>query len=417
MRKGAGRTADTLWPLMVKAALSTMTTVVVVVVVLLTTIVAINALVLLPISTRTQANNGRIYTSAEYMRCRERTENVDEDIDDFMKEMFVASATAAYSRDNAEFMTELSEADSSTSAAAENRPSHFIQREKAVGIGGNDGFVFDVNKLKRNLVQESVRGCKQEILTLLGDGRQVVDSKKDGKRQNYNMIVPKWKKDRDDLIEERLAALVQANPVSTTTDSNLLDGDWEFAFQTNSAKTILDTSRFLLSKTKRVSSKNSNSSEQGDTNKAVRSGPWRFRSGKTENPFRTSIRQVFLENLSDDDDAHIIDRTSMFGGLFQISRRYGVYGLTRTAIDLDLMESESRCFGFVVNRKDRDDFVGTKFGKPLEIQILYLDSDLCVSTTGEGLDGPVHIYVKSDFWATGGAKRKVSICRNVNICL
>ena len=359
------------------------------------------------------------------------TDNVDDDLDGFMKEMFEASATAAYSRDNAESMKELfqttatSNDDNSinkkneTGAAAENIdstktreiPSHFIQREKAVGIGGNDGFVYDVNKLKRNLVQESVRGCKQELLVLLGDGRQVVDSKKDGK-QKSNITIPKWKKDRDDLIEERLASLVQNNPVSTTTDSNLLDGEWAFAFQTNSAKTILDTSRFLLSKAKRVNANNSNNikaSDQDGPITTVRGGPWRFRSGKTENPFRSSTRQVFLENLSNDDNAHIVDRTSMFGGLFRISRRYDVYGLTRTSIDLDLMNSESRFIGMPVNRKDRDDIVGTKYGSPLEIQVLYLDGDLCVCTTGQGLDGPVHVYTKSNLWAASGAKRKVSL--------
>ena len=343
------------------------------------------------------------------------TENVDDDLDEFMKEMFEASATAAYSQDNAESMKELFQAPPPPNAtddtqnnkevetAADNQPPpHFIQRENEVGIGGNGGFVYDVNKLKRNLVQESVRGCKQELLVLLGDGRQAVESKKDGKRKD-NIVVPKWKKERDDLIEERLAGLVQTNPVSTTTDSNLLDGDWQFAFQTNSAKTILDTSRFLLSKTKR-GNPNSSNKQTKEANKDVRGGPWRFRSGRTESPFRSSTRQVFLENLSSDEDAHIIEKTSMFGGLFQISRRYGVYGLTRTALDLDLMESESKCFGFVLSKKGRSDFTGTKFGKPLEVQILYLDSDLCVSTTGEGLDGPVHIYTKGDLWV---AKRKV----------
>jgi len=395
------------------------------------------ALVLLPSSNY----YGGGYT--KHLRCRGRecaltlitrasstdemdTDNVDNDLDDFMKEMFEASATAAYSRDNAESMKELFQTSAAsddnsinkkneTGAAAENLdssktreiPSHFIQREKAVGIGGNDGFVFDVNKLKRNLVQESVRGCKQELLVLLGDGRQVVDSKKDGKQKN-NITVPKWKKDRDDLIEERLASLVQNNPVSTTTDSNLLDGDWAFAFQTNSAKTILDTSRFLLSKAKRVNTNNNDSGRDG-TITTVRGGPWRFRYGKTENPFRSSTRQVFLENLSNDDNAHIVDRTSMFGGLFKISRRYEVYGLTRTSIDLDLMNSESRFIGMPVNRKDRDDFLGTKYGSPLEIQVLYLDGDLCVCTTGQGLDGPVHVYTKSNLWATSGAKRNMRL--------
>ena len=395
------------------------------------------AALVLPSNLRTNANNGRRYT--KYLRCREsalpanirasstdeiETENVDEDLDEFMKELFEASATEAYSRDNVESMKELIQTSTTienslinnneTEAAAENLdssnkreiPSHFIQREKAVGIGGNDGFVYDVNKLKRNLVQESVRGCKQELLVLLGDGRQVVDAKKDDGKQKNNVIVPKWKKDRDDLIEERLASLVQNNPLSTTTDSNLLDGDWAFAFQTNSAKTILDTSRFLLSKTKRV--RPSNNSDQGSTIPIARGGPWRFRSGKTENPCRASTRQGFLENVGNDDNAHIIDRTSIFGGLFKISRRYGVYGLTRTSIDLDLMNSHYKIFGLPVKRKERDDFVGTKYGSPLEIQVLYLDSDLCVCTTAQGLDGPVHVYTKSDLWATSGAKRQVS---------
>ena len=399
-----------------------------------------------------KSSNGGSYT--KYLRCREcaltsilfasstdeiDTDSVDDDLDDFMQEMFEASAASAYSRDNAESMKELfqtsvtsddntinnnneteaaaannNETEAAAAAAADNPdssntreiPSHFIQREKAVGIGGNDGFVYDVNKLKRNLVQESVRGCKQELLVLLGDGRQVVASRRDGRQKN-SITVPKWKKDRDDLIEERLASLVQNNPVSTTTDSNLLDGDWAFAFQTNSAKTILDTSRFLLSKTKRV--KPNNASNQDGTITTARGGPWRFKSGKTENPFRSSTRQVFLENLSDDEDAHIIDKTSMFGGIFKISRRYGVYGLTRTSIDLDLMNSKSRFIGMPVDRKDRDDFVGTKYGSPLEIQVLYLDSDLCVCTTGQGLDGPVHVYTKKDLWATSGAKRNVSV--------
>ena len=86
---------------------------------------------------------------------------------------------------------------------------HFVRGKEAIGIGGNSGFTYDVNALKRNLVQESVRGCKQELLVLLGDGRQYGDSiTKDGKRQPV-LTTPRWRRDRDDLIEERLSALVQ----------------------------------------------------------------------------------------------------------------------------------------------------------------------------------------------------------------
>merc|ERR1712087_534625 len=101
------------------------------------------------------------------------------------------------------------------------------------------------------LVQESIRGCKQELLVLLGSGRHQERTKQQSINGNVSEP-PRWKRDRDDLIEERLSALVQANPVSTTTDSNLLDGDWSIAFSSHSASTILDTSRFILSKTKRT---------------------------------------------------------------------------------------------------------------------------------------------------------------------
>ncbi|KAL7531732.1 hypothetical protein ACHAXR_005247 [Thalassiosira sp. AJA248-18] len=334
-------------------------------------------------------NDQQRHSSFSLYASSNEIETDDTDMDAFMEELFEETVAA----------TKLEEKKKDT--------SHFIEGKTAIGIGGNDGYVYDVNKLKRNLVQESVRGSKQELLVLLGDGRQdessTDKSTNDGKQRV--VVPPRWRRERDDLIEERLSALVQANPVSTTTDSNLLDGEWSFAFATNSASTILDTSRFLLSKTKRTDlstdEMNGNPENEGG-------GPWRFRAGKTENPFRSSTREIYLENLSGDENAHIFDETRILGGLFQISRRYDVFGLTRTSIDLDLTESESRLFGFRVSSNSRDDFKGTTLGDPLEIQVLYLDNDLCICTTGAGLDGPLHVYTKSDQWVTSGAKRKVS---------
>jgi len=366
----------------------------------------------------------------------------DEDFDEFMEELLeesVAASTSAGESDaggspgeaeekredsphfiQEEFREELPEESVAASTSADEseakgspgageaeekgeNPPHFIVGETAIGIGGNDGFVYDVNALKRNLVQESVRGCKQELLVLLGDGRQnqaiAKKSTEDGKQL---VVTPRWRRDRDDLIEDRLSALVQTNPVSTTTDSNLLDGEWSFAFATNSASTILDTSRFLLSKTKRI---NPPADEMNET----RGSPWRFRAGKTDNPFRSSTREIYLENLSGDENAHIVDETRVLGGIFQTCRRYDVFGLTRTAIDLDLMEIESKLFGIRINGKSRDDFKGTTQGQPLEIQVLYLDTDLCICTTGAGLDGPLHVYTKNDVWVTGGAKHKLRL--------
>ena len=190
--------------------------------------------------------------------------------------------------------------------------------------------------------------------------------------------------------------------MSTTTDSNLLDGEWSFAFETNSASTILDTSRFLLSKSKRTQS------SADEWNK--KSGKsWHSRAGRTDNPFRSSKREICLENLGGDENAHIIDQTRVLGGLYQTNRRYNVVGLTRTAIDLDLMQTESKLLGIRVGGGGRDDFQGTTRGLPLEIQVLYLDTDLCICSAGSGLglDGPLHVYTKSDSWVTGQAKRKV----------
>lgn len=232
----------------------------------------------------------------------------DEDLNGFMNGLFEES------------MANESASNVTKDQLAKQSTPYFVKGEKAtVGIGGNTGVVYDVNAVKRNLVQESVRGCKQELLVLLGSGRQQERTKQQSTNNGNVSEPPRWKSDRNDLIEERLSALVQVNPVSTTTDSNLLDGDWSFAFSSHSASTILDTSRFILSKTKRPDQYYSASQKN-----IPRGGPWRFRAGKTENPFRSSTRQICLENLSGDQNAHIIDETRVLGGLFRFTRRYDV---------------------------------------------------------------------------------------------
>mmetsp|Transcript_21876 Transcript_21876/g.45541 ORF Transcript_21876/g.45541 Transcript_21876/m.45541 type:complete len:547 (-) Transcript_21876:113-1753(-) len=342
----------------------------------------------------------------------------EEDLDSFVEDLFAEVSELAATPTQSDMNATVNETivpgvDVVSSKQTDVNSPFFIQRQQAVGIGGNAGIVYDVNALKRNLVQESVRRSKLELLALLSDGREddiaEIDAKYEGK---LNVVVPpRWRRDRDDLIEERLSSLVQSNPVSTTTDSNLLDGDWSFAFATNSASSILDTSRFLLSKTKRMHPEELQNENTGKKLSAssVRGGPWRFRTGKTENPFRSSSRQIRLEDLAEDENAHIVDKTCVFGGLFQISRRYDVFGLTRTALDLDLVKSETRLLGLPVRKREVEDFKGTKFGAPLELQIIYLDTDLCICTTGLGLDGPLHVYTKSDLWVTGGAKRKLRL--------
>lgn len=110
-----------------------------------------------------------------------------------------------------ESVSESTPAISEVKEGTNKMPSHFIQGKAAIGIGGNAGFVYDVNALKRNLVQESVKGCKHELLVLLEDGRPNVafTSKFSNDENQRSAVSPRWRRDRDDLIEERLSALVQ----------------------------------------------------------------------------------------------------------------------------------------------------------------------------------------------------------------
>lgn len=125
----------------------------------------------------------------------------DDDMEEFLNDL----VTEAHS--TSETTPKSLEESSKNETSPDPESSYFIQRQQAVGIGGNSGFVYDVNALKRNLVQESVRRCKQELLTLLGDGREY-NNARDVKTQRA-ISVPRSRRGRDDLVEERLAALVQ----------------------------------------------------------------------------------------------------------------------------------------------------------------------------------------------------------------
>ncbi len=114
----------------------------------------------------------------------------------------------------------------------ENSP-FFIQRQQPVGIGGSAGIVYDVNALKRNLVQESVRRSKHELLALLSDGREDdianIDAKNGGKLKV--VVPPRWKRDRDDLIEERLSSLVQVRCLSYQLLSIIIFEFFQYMFR------------------------------------------------------------------------------------------------------------------------------------------------------------------------------------------
>jgi len=285
--------------------------------------------------------------------------------------------------------------DESTNISIYNKNNNNV-----TGIGGEGGIVYDVNKVKRNLVQDTVRAAKLELLDLLSSPRGGMDGS-------------------DGLFEDRLSALVQINPVSTTTDSNLLDGSWELAYVANNATQALDLSR----KYGIVYTSTASSSSTYTTNLR----PWQLDgNGKTESPFRSRHCSIHLEDLGEDEDAYVEDRTDILGGLLVLVQKHKVVGLTRTSLDLVLVDS--KCSLGLLRRKwivplysqtnNEEDETLSK------MEVLYLDSDLCVCVmskshnndhggsnvvqrrgdTGQQREGRLVVYTKSEKW-TGSNER------------
>lgn len=227
-----------------------------------------------------------------------------------------------------------------------------------VGIGGKNGTSYDVNLLKHNIVTETVHKFKKEIWDLLSN----VDT-------DY------------ELVEEKLAALIQTRAVSTTTDSNLLDGRWTFVFGSpHSASSLLDSNRFDIAQ-----NSPSRSTQVGAT--------------VTDGMLSSSFREFYLEDVEDDEEAYIQDCTDYVGGLMRRTRRYEVTSLSRTTLEVALSQVKWRMLGCQTSTQK------TK-GPPMGLRILYLDSDLCVVTRDEDMTkSPFYVYTKSTAWV--GYKERV----------
>jgi hypothetical protein len=217
---------------------------------------------------------------------------------------------------------------------------------RIIGIGGNGGVVYDVNKLKKNLVQQTVRDYKQELWNILGSSD------------------PRG-------VEEKLAALCQVNPVSTTTDSNLLEGCWSLVMiSQQSAQNLL-------------------------TDTTVASTTTSLISGKT--------RRIVLEDTSQ--VPHVEDCQRFWGGLWHSCRRLEITGLTRTTLELDLRKRTYKLFGILpVVKRSYLPFQRM----PQVVKILYMDTDLCISTH-PSLQEPLFVYTNSPAWVarTQQVKRRV----------
>jgi len=257
------------------------------------------------------------------------------------------------------------------------------------GIGGKGGFSYDVNKLKQNLVQQAVADCKEQLWDLLE--APLTNSRRrrsSSSRTNLN-------KEQQDMIEEKFAALCQANPVYTTTDSYLLEGQWTFVFSSKKpARVLMDPDRF----------ENEYKTEiPGDVVGETRSGS----------------RQFVLESLEADQDPYVLDKKRYYYGIFERERVYDVMSLTRTSLDLDLSQRTWKLVGRFplwrtrYNKMTPTEIMGTN------LKILYVDSDLCISTE-ENMDNPFTIYTRSDAWNIRTQKlngRWKSLRSRVTACL
>jgi hypothetical protein len=284
------------------------------------------------------------------------------------------------------------------------------------GIGGQGGYVYDVNSLKRNLLQETVLAYKKELWTLLLQ------------YQTAGSGVTEW-----DVVD-KLAALVQASPVRTTTDSNLLDGSWCLAY-TSQKSNVADLKRILHIRdrtrrkkrdkngNRRISiSRSGDGSGQPDENgeqQTELSVPRNNnRKGVVTGLFQTTIRNFHLEELQDDEDAYVEDATRFFGGLLTRTRRSAVRGLTRTSLRLDALSSQW-CIagGQEISHKDAQQLQGLSgsstdnnerkrfMAVPTSMQIVYSDVDLCISVEADdrtdspsGSDSPFQVFTKNEAW-------------------
>jgi hypothetical protein len=238
------------------------------------------------------------------------------------------------------------------------------------GIGGKDGFVYDVNKLKTNLVQRAVSDYKRQLWDLLGTPEA-----------------------SQDAIEEKLAALCQANPVYTTTDSNLLEGKWSTVFSSNKpAQVLLDDARFG------VNYKHEKSDQGGG--KITHGG---------------SSRHFILEDLELSQDPFVVDKERT---IFGSAKYYRVSSLTRQSLDLVLFRKSFQIFGYPLWVKRYRTVMASQLQQTtIQVQILYLDSDLCITVNqpvAAGKSGsrdnqqPFTVYTKSPAWVarTQQMKRK-----------
>jgi hypothetical protein len=350
-------------------------------------------------------------------------------------------------------MTTSDDISSSSGINGAARNESTVMSDNSSGIGGLGGLVFDVNKLKRNLLQETVQLYKKDMLALLSHPQTTEQD-----------------------VTLKLGALVQGSAVRTTTDSNLLDnggfsrsnappsatskrsnfrskgssrsaikrtashandsGNLKWTLAYTSKYTHLDDllrpppvevrrrrrgdqpTRRSTDPARRAKS----NSDLGPPPSSSLSPAERRRSGK-QSLLSTRFLEFYLEGLAHEQPM-TIDTRQYAGGLVSIRTSYRVCGLTRTNLVLQ-KESES---WLVLGRRVWERRVDPRNPpKRISMQLVYLDVDLAVlaeTTVDTSLAGaatravsgkaqsPVYsVYTKNPAWADAMQRRQRKLRR------
>mmetsp|Transcript_15854 Transcript_15854/g.35691 ORF Transcript_15854/g.35691 Transcript_15854/m.35691 type:complete len:473 (-) Transcript_15854:74-1492(-) len=214
----------------------------------------------------------------------------------------------------------------------------------------------NLNALKRNLIQRTIRENKADLLGMLSSPDPPNSA----------------------ALSEKLDLLVSANPVTLTTDSNLLDGTWTEAW---------------------------------------RGGMRRSRRPALLRPVRR--RSVRLESIDGPEGPHVISISEYLWGILSTRKRIDIVGLTRRTLELDsgVRDKEVRVgrWRFGVGGSGEDTTAATM------VCILYLDEDLCIEVemvdgtddTSPATEKRRTVYTKDESWS--GASRAIPFSLKLSI--
>lgn len=260
----------------------------------------------------------------------------EDEIDDILSFLLIDSNTnqtvevASMNADQASVFQQSNVSNSSLSSIPSSPPILTSSNNTQVGIGGKGGIVYDVNRLKRNLVQETVRKYKNELLSLLSIMPH-------SSHQHHYSNTPSIQIS----IEDKIHALIQSNPVSTTTDSNLLEGTWIYMISLPAS--IITTTSSSFSSTYPILTQSDSTRQQTSLSfvgneKNKNPEPIITRHGNknkkkknkmnSSGPWKTFQRTFYLENVPEEEKPSVVDEMIYWSGWFSSKTFFQVIGVS-----------------------------------------------------------------------------------------